>query len=192
MDVWLLPRIGAALADDGWTVLRFDVRSVRGGAGVAGVTDGTDEVADLAGALDFLDVPDALVSPGAADALIPAGPATASPVGARRALVGWSFGALLGLLHGPCDERVTDWVGIAPPTRPLAQLPLRAFDPAVVAAWSARRTVIAGRHDQFFPPEDVGAVAPDAVHLLEADHFFFDLDDEVAALAASALRPEVP
>ncbi len=174
MDVWLLPRIGEALAADGWTVLRFDVRSAhgRGRDGADGAGDGTAEALDLAGALDAL------------DALDPPVP------GDRRAVVGWSFGALLGLLHGPTDPRVTDWVGIAPPTGRLEGVPMRPFDPVAVAAWAARRSVVAGRHDQFFAPEDVEMVAPHAVHLLDTDHFFFDLDDEVAGLVVAALRTQ--
>lgn len=168
MDVWLLPAIGEALAAAGWTVLRFDFRSVRDGARPDGHAR---EQADLAGAIDFLR--------GSGDWAPPR----------RLALVGWSFGALVALLHGMDDPRVTDWVGIAPPTVPLAELPMAPVPSARVAAWPARRTVIAGAHDQFFPVAGLDVVHPHVRHVLDdCDHFFFDRDREVAALVAESLR----
>lgn len=168
MDVWLLPAVGEALATAGWTVLRFDFRSVRDGT----LPGGHDrELADLAGAIDFLHESGGWAPPR------------------RLALVGWSFGALVALLHGVDDPRVTDWVGIAPPTVPLAELPMAPVPSARVVAWPARRTVIAGAHDQFFPVEHLDAVHPHVRHILgECDHFFFDRDREIAALVVESLR----
>lgn len=168
MDVWLLPAIGEALAAAGWTVLRFDFRSVRDGARPA---DHAREQADLAGAIDFLHDTGGWTPPG------------------RLALVGWSFGALVALLHGVDDPRVTDWVGIAPPTAPLPELPMAPVPRARVAGWAAHRTVIAGVHDQFFPVAGLDAVHPHVRHVLDdCDHFFFDRDREVAALVTGSLR----
>lgn len=168
MDVWLLPTIGEELAAAGWAVLRFDFRSVREGARPG---DHQREVADLAGAVDFLHDGGAWMPPG------------------RLALVGWSFGALVALLHGLEDPRVTDWVGIAPPTAPLPELPMTPVPSARVAAWPARRTVIAGTHDQFFPVTGLDRVHPHARHVLDdCDHFFFDRDRDVASLVAESLR----
>ena len=164
MDVWLLPRIGERLARNRWSVLRFNFRS--------DVGDGKPACADLAAAVD------AAVSK------------TSDP--ARVALVGWSFGALVGLLYGPGDPRVTDWIGIAPPTRPApagwpAQ-PLAAV-PTTLTSWAARRSVIVGAHDQFYPPSDAACFAADEVHVLDdTDHFFFDRDDEIAELVAVLLQ----
>lgn len=167
MDVWLLPVLGEALAADGWTVLRFDFRSVR-----TGVRPGEhhEERADLAAAVNWLRTE-----------------GHATPHG-RLVLAGWSFGALVALLYGLEDPAVTDWVGIAPAVAPLEQLPMAPVPTERVRAWKARRVVVAGRHDQFFPPESLGAVAPHETHLLDdADHFFFDRDREVAALLVAAL-----
>jgi uncharacterized protein len=163
MDVWLLPTLAEQLADDGWFVLRFDFRR--------DVGDGHQAVADLAGAV------------------IQA--RRLSPPGDRLALIGWSFGALVGLLYGPTDPAVTDWVGIAPPTRPLpagwGAQPLVAI-PTGLGAWSARRVVVVGEHEQFFPAEDAHLMAPAVTRLVAgADHFFFDRDDEVARIVVSAL-----
>jgi len=126
------------------------------------VGDPSAAVADLAGAVDAVHV-----------AHLP------------LALVGWSFGALVGLLHGPHDPRVTHWVGIAPPTAPMEGLPMPAV-PARVGSWPARRVVIVGQHEQFFP--DPAPAQPHEVKVVAgADHFFFDRDDEVADLVAACL-----
>lgn len=167
MDVWLLPAIGETLAAAGWTVLRFDFRSVG-----RGTRPGAHEreCADLAAAVDYLD-----------------GCGLRAPDG-RLALVGWSFGALVAALHGLDDPRVTDWVGVAPPTAPLPELPMAPMPSARLAGWAARRTVIAGAHDQFFAVVDLDTVHPHVRHVLDdCDHFFFDRDHDVAALVAQAL-----
>lgn len=78
----------------------------------------------------------------------------------RCAVVGWSLGALIGLHHGLADHRVTDWVGIAPPTGPAPGVHLPCPPVADIGRWQARR---------------------------DADHFLFDRDDEVAGLVAAAL-----
>lgn len=162
MDVWLLPRISEALAERGWLALRFDF-APRPDA------DGTAETADLAGALDYCD--------------------DLVPQVTRRAIVGWSFGALVGLLHGLTDPRVTDWVAIAPPTRPVEGVPLAPTPFAAAAGWSARRTILVGSEDRYFPPRTVKAFEPDRVVVVEgADHFFFDQDAEVARHVVEALR----
>lgn len=175
MDVWLLPAIGEALAADGWDVLRFDFTSVSGGMDPLGPANAhAAERADLAAAISFLrgECPRA--------------------AGGRLALVGWSFGALVAALHGVHDPAVTDWVGIAPATSSLPDLPM-APPPGSLSRWTARRTVIAGAHDQFFPPPATAVYAPHDLHVLPAcDHFFFDHDRDVATLAVSALREETP
>lgn len=163
MDVWLLPTIAERLAGHGWASLRFNFRT----AGRAEPTDGRSECADLAAALDFV--------------------AARLPGVNRVAVVGWSFGALVGMLHGPHDPRVTDWVGIGAPTRYAEQAPM-ALPPADLDRWSARKTVIVGEHDTFFPPSTVEVLHPDAVHIVPGtDHFLFDRDDEVADLVVSVL-----
>lgn len=169
MDVWMLPTIGARLSEDGWTVLRFNVRGVGRSQAGPGRWDGEAERLDLAGAVDH-----------AVGHTPRAGPV---------ALVGWSFGALLGLLHGPEDPRVTHWVGIAPPTQPLAGVAMVDVEDSSIAAWRARRTVIVGEHDQHFPPGSVDRLTPHEVRIVAgADHFFFDRDREVAEHVAGCLR----
>lgn len=169
MDVWLLPTIAQRLADEGWSVLRFNIRGVGGSEPGPGAWDGRAETADLDGALT------------AARGLV--------AQAGRTAVIGWSFGALLGLLHGPGDARVTDWVGIAPPTRGLVDPAMVPPPLEAVQRWTARRAVVVGAHDQFFPPAEVDVLAPDVVHVMaDADHFLFDRDREVADLVAGTLR----
>lgn len=172
MDVWLLPCVGEALAADGWDVLRFDFASVAGGMDPDGPANAhAAERADLAAAIAFLRG------------------ASARTAGGRLALAGWSFGALVAALHGVADPAITDWVGIAPATRPLPDLPLAEPPASRLSGWAARRTVIAGAHDQFFPPSAAAVYQPHTVHVLaDCDHFFFDHDRDVAALTVSALR----
>lgn len=174
MDVWLLPSVGEALAADGWDVLRFDFASVGGGMAPDGHANAhAAERADLAAAISFL-----------------RGESPRTAAG-RLALVGWSFGALVAALHGVEDPAVTDWVGIAPATRSLPELAMAAPPASLLSRWSARRSVIAGAHDQFFPPAFTAVYDPHAVHVLaDCDHFFFDHDREVAGLAVCALREE--
>jgi pimeloyl-ACP methyl ester carboxylesterase len=58
-----------------------------------------------------------------------------------------------------------------------------------VRGWSARRSVIVGTCEQFFPADSLHALAPDELHLVDgADHFLFDRDEEVAALVARCLE----
>src|SRR5687768_358153 len=96
MDNWLLPALAAALADVGWASVRFNFRGTGASEGQYG--GGFAEVADVAGAFSHL------------DAVLPRG--EVSPH--RRALVGWSFGALVGLRYA-ASYPLDDWVGIAPP-----------------------------------------------------------------------------
>jgi alpha/beta superfamily hydrolase len=168
MDVWLLPALAQALAPAGWASLRFDFRSV--GRGVQpGPHD--EERADLAGAIALLRAEGLIGDDG------------------RLALIGWSFGALVGLLAGLDEPAVTDWIGIAPPTGPLPGLPLAEVPSTRIAAWPARRTVIVGEHEQFFPAETAAVLAPHRVVVIpSADHFFFDLDREISAAVLSALE----
>ncbi len=162
MDVWLLPTIAARLAEDGWASLRLNFRGVEGSTGTQ--TGGVSEHLDAQAGHQLLvdTVPD-----------VP------------RAVVGWSFGAMVGLRLG---RRVDAFVGIGTPTRHLAEVPLAG--PLVPDELPRHRTVVVGEHDQFFPPDSVDVLSPDVVvQVPDADHFMFDLDHAVAQLVADALRP---
>lgn len=163
MDVWLLPRLSERLAEAGWVALRFNFR--------AEVGDGRPATPDVAAAVD-------------------AGVA-AAPHAVRVALVGWSLGALVALYHGLDDPRVTDWIGIAAPSRAMPpQWPAQplAAVPIGLEAWQVHRSIVVGEHEQFFPADDAGAFVPHDVRIVPgADHFFFDRDDEVSQLVLDLL-----
>ena len=164
MDVWLLPAIAERLAADGWDTLRLNFRGVGGSGGQQ--TGGREEHLDAEAGVAWL-----------------RGLQPDLPVAA----VGWSFGALIALRLG---SSVDAWVGIGPPTRPLADVPMTG--PLVPDELPSRRTVIVGEHDQFFPPATTGVLDPDHVRVVDgADHFMFDRDPEVAVLVAAALAPRV-
>jgi hypothetical protein len=174
MDTWLLPGIATRLASDGWTVLRMNFRGV--GASEGESTDGSGEVLDALGALAFLD-----------EVAGPPEPAQ----NLRRAVIGWCFGALVGLLLAEHDAAVTvtDWVGIGPPTRRLKAIPFTEPPYQALPGWRARRCVIVGEFDQLYPPGSVAVLDPDVVHVVPgADHFMADRDEEVVDVVWKALR----
>lgn len=185
MDTWLLASIAHRLAEDGWTVLRFNFRGVGASEGSSG--DGTGELHDLLGALAFLDQIAATGGEGES-------PATGGEGDRPRvAVVGWGFGALVGLLLAEHSARITDWVGIGPPTRRLNAIP--SVDPPYHALpeWPARRCVIVGELDQLYPPRWVAVLDPDIVHVMAgADHFMTDRYDEVAEVVSRALKRDPP
>ncbi|MGI9016552.1 MAG: alpha/beta hydrolase [Euzebya sp.] len=161
MDVWLLPSIAQALAEQGWASLRINFRGVEGSQGVQ--SGGRDENRDAEGALEWLrrEVPDVPL-----------------------AVVGWSFGAMIGLRLGLL---VDCWVGIGPPTRRIPQVPLEGT--LIPDELPPRRTVIVGEHDQFFPPSTVDVIeAHQVVVVPGADHFMFDRDPEVARKVCEAVE----
>lgn len=168
MDNWLLPTTAARLAGDGWAVLRLNFRGTAGSQGAFG--GGLAEVDDLRGALAHL--------------------RTTSAEDLPAALVGWSFGALVALRAACAEPAVGHWLGIAPVTRQVADVPIAGPIPPDVRACRARRTVIVGEHEQFYPVADAPLLDPAEVILVPgADHFFFDRDADVAELVAGALRP---
>jgi uncharacterized protein len=175
MDAWLLLQIAERLAKEGWTVLRFNFRGVGASEGSSG--DGSGEVYDVLGGLAFLD-----------EVITGAGAEGKGEPTAQMVVVGWGFGALVGLLLAEHQVRVTDWVGIGPPTRRLKAISM--VDPPYHAlpGWPARRCVIVGECDELYPPHSVAVLAPDVVHILPgADHFMADRGEEVADIVSRTL-----
>jgi alpha/beta superfamily hydrolase len=173
MDTWLLSQVAQRLVGEGWTVLRPNFRGV--GASEGESSDGSGEVMDALGALAFLTKVTCVQGREQATAV-------------RRAVVGWCFGALVGLLLAEHDVPITDWVGIAPPTRRLKAIPIVDPPYRALAGWRARRCVIVGEFDQLYPPGSVAVLDPDVVHVVPgADHFMADRD-EVAEVVCRALR----
>ena len=169
MSSKLIPAVQRALVAEGWAALRFNFRGVGRSAGA--FDDGVGEVDDVLGALRRVrDVaPDA------------------------STVVGWSFGALVGLNAVARDGAVPWYVGIAPPVRRAltGRLPLPAI--ADLDRWHARSLIVCGTEDPFCRPADAEELArqlppPFEVRVVEgADHFFSERLDELAAIVTRFL-----
>lgn len=164
MDNTVVAAVCRALAAQGWAALRFNFR----GAGRSGGSfdEGRGEMDDAAGALDFL-CAQAEVDPN------------------RLALVGYSFGAGVGLRHGARDPRVGWLVGIALLQEHYAD-PFLDADPRP-------KLFIAGGRDAWAPSEPLRAYVerlppPKALHIIpQTDHFFGGCEAAVATLVADFL-----
>lgn len=137
-----------AFQEAGYTTLAFNFRGVGGSEGVFG--EGRAEVADVAGALDFLE--EAL---GRAPAL--------------QVVAGYSFGSAVGARVAATDRRVSGYLAIAPP--------VNRYDFAFLRAALARVALIAGSQDEFCDRDRLEALraalpAPPWVRILDTDHFF--------------------
>jgi alpha/beta superfamily hydrolase len=164
-----IPAMQRALEAADWASLRFNFRGVRLSEGIYG--GGVGEVKDVLAALEHM----AQVVPG-------------KPL----AVAGWSFGSLVGL-HAACaDARVESYVAVAPPisTGPRMDLPTNPT-PERLAAWRARVLAICGTRDQFCKPKDLKRwareVSPTAEVKIfdDADHYFYDVLDELGRMVAS-------
>jgi alpha/beta superfamily hydrolase len=164
MDNTIVVAVCRALAARGWAGLRFNFRGAGRSAG--SFDEGRGEMDDVAGALGFL--------------------CTQPEVDAGRlAVVGYSFGAAVGLRHGARDPRVGWLVGIALLQEHYAD-PFLDADPRP-------KLFIAGEHDSWAPSEPLRAYVerlqpPKALHVLpQTDHFFGGCETTVATSVADFL-----
>jgi uncharacterized protein len=137
--------------------LRFNFRGVENSEGT--YSEGRDEPLDIAAALDA---------------------AAAAGVDGPLVLVGWSFGADMGL--GVDDPRIAAWVGIAPPLRFRTEIAYEGIgrDPRP-------KLLVLAAHDEFRAPAEIeAATAGWTATRLEvvagASHFFIGRTDRVVAL----------
>jgi alpha/beta superfamily hydrolase len=164
MDNTVVVAVCSALIAQGWVALRFNFR----GAGRSGGSfdEGRGEMDDVAGAVDFL-CAQAEVDPG------------------RLAVVGYSFGAEVGLRHAARDPRISWLVGIALVREHYAD-PFLDADPRL-------KLFIGGEHDPWAPPgalrECVARLSPPkTLHIIpHTDHFFGGREAKVAGLIADFL-----
>lgn len=168
MDTWMPPVLQEALADDGWTTLRFNFRGVELSEG--SFEGGVGEVEDVLGAIAFL-----LDHVGDAQA----------PV----FVTGWSFGALVGLVAAMRDERVVGWAGVAPPvgSNGPPDVALPELHPEALEAWDRPSCWVIGTRDPFSSVEDVRAAASPAgeratVEVVDGDHFLLGRAEELRRL----------
>lgn len=173
-----------ALVEKEVTVLRFNFR----GVGLSGGQhdNGRGEQADVAGALDWL-----LAQPGVDPG--------------RVSVVGYSFGAWVGLAHARADPRVgaTAAVGLVAWHEDAASRRARVradgrtaigqFDPDFLQSFRRPKLFASGEYDQFTPPEALRSLVdrlppPKELHILPGtDHFFPGREREVGELVAGFL-----
>jgi alpha/beta superfamily hydrolase len=170
MGVKLLSVIADALGSLGYPTLRFNF----GGVGRSGgfFSDGIEEPADVRAAFDYLD------SLGVTE-------------GENVSLVGWSFGAWMGLTALADGLPARSIAAVAPP---LVAYPWESYAGRISAS-AADRYYIVGDSDQFCPTatlEMFAAAVSDEdagnIHVLTgADHFLFGREQEVARVISGIM-----
>jgi hypothetical protein len=151
----VITAVTAALQQHHIATLRFNFRGTGQSTGVH--DGGTAERADVTAAIDYL--------------------LARCPV-THLAVIGYSFGAAVGVPTGAADPRVTTLVGIA--------LPVTRIDPAVLLHCAKATLFVLGDHDTVCPLEAMRdlsarcAGSPTLTVLEGADHFFWGREAEVA------------
>lgn len=168
MSSALIPAIQRALQRRAWASLRFNFRGV--GLSEGRYDDGVGETDDVRAALSYL-----------------AGEVGAIPL----AIVGWSFGALVGLTAAATDMRVSAFAGVAPPLTVGAGIQIPSVPSAdLLRRWNARVFLTCGTNDPFCSPADLRAWATERfaradVRVFEGqDHFFSTARDELSDAVA--------
>ena len=147
----------------GYTTLAFNFRGVGGSEGAHG--EGQAEVADVAGALDYLE-------------------ATLKGRPKLFAVAGYSFGSYVGAMTAAADQRVGFYLGIA--------APLNHYDFGFLRQAVCRVALVGGTRDEFcevarFEALYLSLPATPWVRLLETDHFFTDALGDLARTCRDAI-----
>lgn len=167
MDVSLVVSIARTLAERGIVALRFNFRGVGQSEGTFG--DGVAELNDVAGAVDSL-----LREEGVDQE--------------RLHLVGYSFGAWVGLHYADHDPRIRSLVAIG--------LPVEHLEESFLSGYTRPKLFIAGEDDSICPPDMLrrfveGLAPPKEVRILRGtDHFLIGREKEVAETVAGFIWPE--
>lgn len=154
MSSKLVPALQRELLAAGWAALRFNFRGVGRSQGSFGGGKGE--------ALDAL------------AAIARVREVVASPM----AVVGWSFGALVGLNAVARDPNVAAFTAVAPPVRRALTGKLALPEIADLDGWTARSLIVCGTEDPFCRPAEASELArqlppPAGVEVVDgADHFF--------------------
>ena len=168
--------IARALVPMGVLALRFNFRSVGASEGVH--DNGRGERDDIAGALDWL-VAQPVVDPG------------------RVSLVGYSFGACVGLAPALADPRVSAFaaVGLAVEFCDLDAIhPYigdgRSLSPSASESSTCPKLFVTGERDRLAPPDELRKLVerlpePKSVRIVPgADHFWWGSEGRVGELVA--------
>lgn len=163
----VITAVAAALGKVGVATLRFNFRSVGRSRGQPG--NMTGEVEDTQAAIDYL----------------------RRRCGAETlALIGYSFGAIVGLRAGKTHSAVTCLIMIAPPTAMLG--------PTLLADCRKSLLVVAGTRDPFCPPEAVEqhihghGLNASLVRVDGSDHFFLGYEGHVGKFCSQFLLSCAP
>jgi alpha/beta superfamily hydrolase len=165
MNVSLVVSIARTLAERGIVALRFNFRGVGHSKGKYG--EGVGELDDVAGAVDFL-LREEDVDQG------------------KLCLVGYSFGAWVGLHHAEHDPRICSVVAIG--------LPLWQLEESLLSGYTWPRLFIAGENDSICPPDMLRRFVeslppPKEVRILRGtDHFLIGREKEVAEAVADFIE----
>jgi len=173
--------IARALVARGVLALRFNFRGVGGSGGLH--DGGRGEQADVAGAMDWL-LAQAGVDPW------------------RVSVVGYSFGAWVGLMHAQSDPRIAAAAAVGlvawqhdvefaqVKDRPIPGDKVRIRDPEFLQSFSRPKLFVAGEHDSFSPLPTLRRFfeelpEPKLLHVVPGtDHFFHGREPEVGAQVA--------
>jgi alpha/beta superfamily hydrolase len=145
------------LSKQGFITLRFNFRGVGDSEGSYG--GGIEEIKDVKGAIDFLSRADHLETNGIF-------------------LVGYSFGAMVGLQVAAKDDRITGWVGISPP--------VAMYDFSFLKVSPKPKLLLFGDSDFVCPREEMEKLfdslqEPKSMSVIPgADHFFWGKEETVA------------
>jgi alpha/beta superfamily hydrolase len=152
------------LVERGVMALRFNFRGV--GASEGQHDHGRGELADVAGALDWL-----RAQPGVDPDCV--------------SLAGYSFGAWVVLVYAQTDPRIA--------AAAMVGLPAEYCDAEAIRSFARPKFFVTGENDQLTPPgalhDLVGQLpAPKTIRVVTgADHFWMGLEQKVGALVAGFL-----
>jgi len=158
----------SAFQKDGWTTLRFNFRGVGRSEGTPG--DGLHEVEDVEAALQILKENEGIDE-------------------RETILVGYSFGAWVGLRALTGRPPLRGWVAIAPP--------VGIWDFPIGSGLEGVKLVVAGSQDPFCPPEALDSFfnklsePKQRAVIPGGDHFLWGREAELKAILESWLQEGV-
>jgi alpha/beta superfamily hydrolase len=165
MDISLVVSIARTLAERGIMALRFNLRGVGRSEGEFG--EGVTELNDVAGAVDTL-LREESVDPE------------------QLYLVGYSFGAWVGLHHAERDPRIHGVVAVG--------LPMGGSEEGFLSGYAKPKLFIAGEGDSVCSPDMLRRFVerlppPKDVRILRGtDHFLIGREQEVAEAVADFME----
>jgi alpha/beta superfamily hydrolase len=170
MEVPVIVATARELARRGTVALRFNFRGVGRSEGTFG--EGSAEVADVAGAAEYLTRSDSVDAE-------------------RLYLMGYSFGAAVGLSYVEEDPGVSAIVALC---LPLGSMTLGSLDETFWSEYSKPKLFLAGDRDHICPLPELRSLVdrlpePKQLMVLDgADHFLWGREQEVAERIAGFLE----